>query len=48
VHGRERGQTKGPVRCRRGLMKDRVVEFLAHDSFHGPAKAGVFAVDDAH
>jgi hypothetical protein len=29
-------------------MKDRFVEFLARDSFHGPAKAGVFAVDDAH
>jgi TolB protein len=31
------------------LRKDVVVEFLAHDSSHGPAEAGhVFAVDDAH
>jgi hypothetical protein len=29
--------------------KDVVVEFLARDSFHGPAEAGhVFAVGDAH
>jgi hypothetical protein len=24
-----------------------VVNFLAHDSFHGPARAGVFAIGDA-
>jgi hypothetical protein len=47
--GREHGQTKGPVRCRRGLVKRSRRRILAHDSFHGPARAGyVFTVRGAH
>jgi len=40
---------KAPSDAGGAWWKDVVVEFLARDSFHGPAEAGhVHAVDEAH
>ena len=48
--GQGAGPNKKPRPMPAGLgEKSCVVEFLAHDSFHGPARAGhVFTVHDAH